>query len=175
MSSARRSVRMLPHEVQVLRDLYQESNIPTDQYPQRQIDLDSLIANWNSICGRDESAPDILHFMVTQRKRGKWVKLGRSGCEKLNEIGLGLSDDELKVLDVIHEEMQIASDKFALDAELAGRLQKEFAKRTNRIFPPLLLAAAMIKRRKVGALATLKPSGSECQKPFADMDKVSAQ
>jgi hypothetical protein len=66
--------------------------------------------------------------------------------------------EELKQLDAIHEELQIASDDFALSAEAGKKLQEEFARRTGRVVPPMILAAAMIHRRKIGALATLKPS-----------------
>lgn len=175
MSEVRKSVAMLAHEDKVFRELYAQANIPTDQYPQRQQELEELVNDWNLICGRDETAPDLLHYMVTKRKRGQWVKLGRSTCKKLNNIRMGLSEEELKVLDAIHEELQIASDRFALDPELAERLKQEFAKRTNRIFPPLMLAAAMINRRKVGSLATLRPSKAEGHSPFSDVDKVANQ
>lgn len=163
---------MLTHEDKVLRDLYSQANIPTDQYPHRQDDLDNLVDSWNLICGRDESTSDLLHYMVTKRKKKLWVTLGRTNCERLENIRAGLSEHELKILDTIHEELQIASDRFALDSELSDTLQKEFAKRTGRIFPPMMLAAAMIRRRKVGALATLKPSKSVPDSPFADIDKV---
>ncbi len=172
MVRVRKSVAMLGHEDNVLRELYAQANIPTDQYPQRQEELESIVGDWNSICGRAEAPADVLHYMVTKRKRGKWIKLGRSTCEKLENVRAGLSDEELKVLDAIHEELQIASDRFALDTELGERLQKEFAKRTGRIFPPLMLAAAMINRRKVGALSTLRPDKNILQSPFADIDKV---
>lgn len=163
---------MAAHEDDVLRALYVGKNIPTDQYPHRPDDLRELASNWNAICGRGESESDLLHFMITKRKKGKWPKLGRSEAEKIKSIGIGLSQEELEQLDAIHEEFQIASDNFVLDKSLANRLQKEFAKRTGRIFPALPLAAAMIRRRKSGSLATLRPESKADESKFADFDEV---
>jgi len=44
-------------------------DIPTDQYPQRPEDLIRLLKSWNSLTGRSESAPDVLHYMITRRKK----------------------------------------------------------------------------------------------------------
>jgi len=73
---------------------------------------------------------------------------------------------------VIHEELQIASDNFALNPELAEKLQKELARRAGRIVPSMILAAAMISRRKAGGLATLKPKRLDQDLGFADIDQV---
>ncbi len=65
----------------------------------------------------------------------------------------------------------MASDAYALNADAAKRLQDEFARRTGRVLPPMILAAATIRRRKDGALATLKPrSGDDLG--FSDIDQV---
>ncbi|MBX3420667.1 MAG: hypothetical protein KF752_03835 [Pirellulaceae bacterium] len=175
MNKMRKTVAMLPHEDKVLRDLYTQANIPSDQYPQRNEELESLVADWNSICCREEAPADLLHYMVTKRKNGQWVRLGRTSCERLKNVSEGLSEEELQTLDAIHEDLQIASDRFALDSELSKQLQTEFAKRTGRIYPPLLLAAAMIRRRKAGTLATLRPTRTDQDSAFADIDKVVGQ
>jgi len=98
--------------------------------------------------------------------------LGHNAGGDFTPPQLSLSEDDFKHLDAIHEEFQIASDNYALDGELAKRLQEEFARRSNRIIPTMILAAAMVRRRKAGALATLRPKSDDNDLGFSDIDKV---
>ena len=154
-----------------MRTLYREFDIPTDQYPRRPDDLARLVRHWNNLTGRNEPAAEVLHYMITRRKKGKWERLGRD-AGRASPPSLSLSDEELGHLDAIHEELQIASDNYALNPEAAQRLQEEFARRTNRVLPPMLLAAAMIHRRKLGNLATLRPKSDQNDVGFTDIDQV---
>ncbi len=172
MPKTRQSLRLLPHEDELLRTLYKEFDIPTDQFPQRSDDLTRLVGMFNNLTGRTESGPDVLHYMVTRRKKGEWERLGRGAGNGFSPPTIQFSAEEYKHLDAIHEELQIASDNFALNSELADKLQQEFARRTNRIVPPMILAAAMITRRKAGALATLKPKADDQHLGFRDIDQV---
>src|SRR4051794_17339303 len=74
MPTKRRPLQLLPHEDELLRTLYREYNVPTDQYPQRPDDLIRLVSTWNGFTGRNESAPDVLHYMVNKRKNGQWER-----------------------------------------------------------------------------------------------------
>lgn len=172
MGQSRSRLKMLPHEDEVLRTLYRELDIPTDQYPQRPDDLVQLTESWNSLTGRKESGRDILHYMITRRKKGKWEKLGRNAGGDFSRAKMNLSKDEHKALDAIHEELQIASDQYALNSDLADTLQQEFAKRTGRIVPSMILAAEMITRRKAGALSTLKPKSDDQDLGFSDIEQI---
>jgi hypothetical protein len=172
MPTSRRSLRLLPHEDKLLRTLYRQFNIPTDQYPLRPDELTRLVHMWNSLTGRNESAPDLLHYMVTRRKKSQWERLGRNAGRDFSPLQVPLTDEDLKQLDEIHEELQIASDNYALDPEAGQRLQREFARRTGRVVPPMILAAAMITRRKAGALATLRPKSDEGDLGFSDINQV---
>ncbi len=172
MPKTRPALRLLPHEDELLRTLYRQLNIPTDQFPQRPDDLMGLVNAWNNFTGRNESAPDVLHYMVTKRKKSKWERLGRGARDGFTATSIHFTEEEYKHLDCIHEELQIASDNFALNSELADKLQHEFARRTNRIVPPMILAAAMIRRRKAGDLATLKPKTDDRDLGFSDIDQV---
>jgi hypothetical protein len=134
--------------------------------------LTRLVDTWNNLTGRKELSPDVLHYMITRRKMGRWERLGRDAGDGFARPKVDFTDDELKHLDAIHEELQIASDNYALNSELAEKLQKEFARRAGRIVPPMILAAAMINRRKVGALATLKPKSNDGDLGFSDINKV---
>jgi len=172
MASPRNTLRLQKDEEESLRVLYREFNIPTDQYPQRPDDLQRLVSAWNQLTGRSEAAPDVLHFMITRRKKGKWERLGRDAAGEFQRPHEAFTDEENEHLDAIHEELQIASDTYALNADAAKRLQDEFARRTSRVIPPMILAAAMIRRRKDGFLATLKPKCDVQDLGFSDIDEV---
>ena len=172
MVQVRKKLHMPPHDEEVLRTLYREMNIPTDQFPQRHGDLRRLVKSWNGLTSRTEADADVLHYMINERKNGKWEKLGRQAGSDFERVRTELSDDELGYLDAIHEELQIPSDNFALNPDLAKQLQKEFAKRAGRIVPQMCLAAEMISRRKAGALATLKPKSSDKNIGFSDIGEV---
>jgi hypothetical protein len=172
MPTKRAVLQLLAHEDELLRTLYREFGIPTDQYPQRADDLLRLVNGWNKLTGRNESAPDILHYMISRRKKKNWEKLGRSETRGTAPERLPFSPEELEQIDAIHEGLQIPSDNYAINPEAAEKLMKEFAHRTGRIVPPMILAAAMIYRRKNGNLATLKPKSDEQNLGFADIDQV---
>lgn len=172
MPQTRQSLRLLPHEDELLRTLYLEFNITTDQYTQRPDDLIRLVESFNNLTGRKESGPELIHYMFTRRKKGKWERLGRDAGNGFSRPRIDFTEEELKHLDAIHEELQVASDNFALNSELADKLQKEFARRANRIVPASILAAEMINRRKAGALAILKPKSDDQNLGFSDINEI---
>ena len=172
MAKKRPTLRLLPDEDRALRELYKLFRIPTDQYPQRPDDLARLVATWSELTGRNEASADVLHYMITRRKDGDWEKLGRDAGQDFSRTVIELSAEEFKHLDAIHEELQIASDNFALNTDLAQKLQQEFAKRAKRIVPAMVLAAAMINRRKAGVLATLRPKSDSSDLGFSDIGSV---
>jgi len=172
MATPRRTLRLQKDEDESLRALYREFDIPTDQYPHRPDDLQRLVSAWNQLTGRNESHSDVLHYMISRRKKGKWERLGRDAGEGFQRPQVAFTDEEIKHLDAIHEELQVASDNYAINPEAARRLQEEFARRTGRVIPPMMLAAAMISRRKAGALATLKPKPNDQDLGFSDIDQV---
>ncbi len=177
MKKRRFSLRLQDHEDALLRTLYREFNITIDQFPQRPTDLMEFVNTWNNLSGRDDTGPDLLHYMISRRKDNKgarkgWEKLGRDAGGEFKRPQVDLTAEELAHLDAIHEEFQIASDNYALNSELAKKLQDEFARRANRIVPAMILAAAMISRRKAGTLATLRPKATDQDLGFSDIDQV---
>ena len=110
--------------------------------------------------------------MVNKRKNGQWERLGRTAGNGFAPQRLTFSPEELSQLDVIHEELQIASDNYALNPEASKKLQEEFARRTGRIVPGIILAAAMVYRRKNGNLTRLRPKPDEQDLGFSDIDQV---
>jgi hypothetical protein len=172
MATSRPTFRLQRDEDESLRALYREFDVPTDQYPHRPDDLNRLVSAWNQLTGRSESPSDVLHYMITRRKKGQWERLGRNAGGNFQRPQVEFSEEEIAHLDAIHEELQVASDNYAINPEAARRLQEEFARRTGRIVPPMLLAAAMVGRRKAGALATLKPKSDDQDLGFSDIDQV---
>jgi len=172
MPTKRRLLQLLAHEDEVLRALYREAKIPTDQFPQRPDDLFRLVSAWNGFTGRNESPSDVLHYMVNKRKNGQWERLGRAAGTGFAPQRLTFSPEELNELDAIHEDLQIASDSYAINPEASKKLQEEFARRIGRIVPGMILAAAMVYRRKNGNLKTLRPKSDEQGLGFSDIDQV---
>src|SRR5277367_5587214 len=118
----RQILQLLPHEEELLRTLYREYEIPTDQYPHRPDDLSRLVETWNGFTGRKEPGPEVLHYMVTKRKNGEWERLGRKAGSGFAPQRLTFTPEEFGQLDAIHEELQIASDRYALNPEAANKL-----------------------------------------------------
>ncbi len=131
-----------------------------------------LVDTFNGLTGRNDSPEDILHYMMTHRKQAQWVKIGRGKQPDEVREAVKLDAEDWPHVDAIYEELQIASDNFACDEELSKNFADEFAKRTGKIIPPMLLAAAVISRRKAARLATLKARSTEEDVNFGDIDEV---
>ncbi len=136
MATPRPTFRLQNEEDESLRTLYREFDIPTDQYPHRPDDLQRLVTAWNHLTGRNESPLDVLHYMIARRKKGKWERLGRDAGGDFKRLQLEFTEEEIGYLDAIHEELQIASDNYAINPEAAKRLQEQFARRSGRVVPP---------------------------------------
>ena len=165
----RKSLSLLAHEDALLRTLYRQFNITVDKLPQRPDDLQKFVATWNRLSGRTDSASELLRYMMNRRKNKKWETLGRDTV-KASTLGIEFSDEDYAHLDKIHEQLQVASDNYAVNPESAKRLQEEFARRAGRVVPQEILAAVMMNRRKAGKLATLKPKGDDIG--FSDINQV---
>ena len=158
MPTKRRPLQLLPPEDELLRTLYRQENIPTDQYPQRHDDLLRLVSNWNGFTGRNESAPgrSSLHGDQTQ----EW-EMGTPRPHHVRYPCTSAADVFTRRAGAARRHpRRVAdpSDNYALNPELAEKLKNEFARRTDRIVPGTILAAAMIYRRKIGNLARTRPA-----------------
>lgn len=173
MAQLQKSIKLLPEEDKYLRALYVEVGIASDRFPQQPEELANFMGSWNGVTGRQDNASEVLHYIFTQRKQAKWPKLGRRRVQNPSAaVSSRFIKKDWKYLDAIYEEFQIPSDKYALDEELGQKLQKEFARRSGRIVPTTLLCAAMIHRRKVGSLTTLRPKVTDEDLGFSDIDEA---
>jgi len=167
----RTKLQLKPEEDHLLRILYKQFGITTDNFPRLPDKLEEVSDTFNGLTGRADTGPELLHYMITRRKSKQWVKLGRKGSQSHTDEHL-FSKEDWKQVDAIYEELQIPSDSFSLDGDLSKKLQDEFARRTGTIVPAMVISAAMVTRRKAGKLATLKPKSNEADLGFEDIDEV---
>ena len=169
----RTKLQLKPEEDHLLRILYKQFGITTDNFPRMPDKLDEFAETFNNLTGRGDTAPELLHYMITRRKKSQWVKLGRKKLSAQQESTSHLfSAEDWQHIDAIYEEFQIPSDNFSLDPDLSKKLQDEFARRSGRIVPAMVISAAMVTRRKAGKLTTLKPKSSDNDLAFGDIDEV---
>src|SRR5438067_9238452 len=101
MATPRMTLCLQKEEDVSLRALYREFNIPTDQYPHRPDDLHRLVSAWNQLTGRNETTSDVLHYMITRRKKGKWERLGRDAGGDFQRPHAAFTEEEIAHLDAI--------------------------------------------------------------------------
>jgi hypothetical protein len=75
--TTRTKLQLKPEEEHLLRILYQQVGITTDNFPRMPEKLDEFTETFNGLTGRTDTAPELLHYMITRRKKSQWVKLGR--------------------------------------------------------------------------------------------------
>jgi hypothetical protein len=154
---------------EVLKQVYLRLNIPSDQYKRRPDALRLLTEMFNDLTERADQSDDLLHHMISRRKKGKWPRLG-SAHKKLAPLPQDtLSDDEWAILDSVYLDINEGSDHYAYDAHLRSEFTRRFSAAAGRVVPARVLCAAIEKRRKEGFLPRLTPKAEE---PFGDMDAV---
>lgn len=174
MANLRKAIRLFPHEIQLLKQLYFEFRVPSDQYRRRPDELSRFVDSWNGLTGRSDAPGEILHYIITQRKQKKWVTFDGDHKRLRSMPADFLSPDEWGHLRAIYNRLlatqEIGSDNLQYDDGLADRLAKDFAKLANRVVPGQLLFAAIMARRKRGEWEKL-PKKTDCG--FGDIDEVS--
>ncbi len=150
----RKTIRILDHERRLLVEMYLRRRIPIDQFEDRPDDLDALVAEWNELTGRNDTAGEVHHYMRTQRKNGQWVRL--DGDYESKPPQPFFSADETECLVAIYQ-VNVAdhctgSDAIAYDDGTANLIAKEFAGITGRIVPAHHLVAKLTALRKRGLL-----------------------
>jgi hypothetical protein len=168
----KRTIALIADEAQLLRDLYLQFGIPTDQLARRPEDLENFTRNWNVLSNRNDSPHEVLHYMMTRRKKGQWVRFDGKHEKMPIVLQARFSAEEWTILDQIYSDFQISSDRLTLDEDVCKKFAQEFSRRAGRIVPPLILSATMIHRRKLGELETLRPRTNQNDLGFRDIDEV---
>lgn len=169
----RRSISLSPDDEVLLQTMYYEANIPTDQFARRPRRLREFVRVWNEGTGRNDSPEEVLHAMITRRKRpkdrpGRLEPLGPKH-KRLRSPGADiLTEEQWIVLDAIYLDLGVGSDNFVFDPDLKRQLVDEFLRRTRDHIPATKLVAALVARRKGGFLSRI----SEGDVGFRDIDEV---
>ncbi len=172
----KKSIRLNPADREVLVALYLDRRLAIDPYEKRPRELKDLTDAFNALTERSDPPEDILHYMRTQRKNGKWPRLGstaRKVSESLEEI---MSLDDSKILETCYIKIgkahQKGNDSFSYEPELKRELEKEFLKAAGYYVPSSQLLAVLTKMRKAGDLVTLKLEKPGRREAFGDMDEA---
>lgn len=172
----KKSIRLNPADREVLVTLYLDRRLAIDRYEERPKDLRNLTDDFNAFTERSDPTEDILHYMRTQRKIGKWPRLGstaRKISKSLEEI---MTLEDSKVLEACYFKIgkthEKGNDSFAHEPELMRELEKEFLNATGRYVHGSQLLAALTKLRKAGNLETLKLEKHDRREVFGDMDEA---
>jgi hypothetical protein len=172
----KKSIPLNPADREALVTMYLDRRLAIDHYAERPKDLRSLTDAFNALTGRSDVPEDILHYMRTQRKNGKWPKLGSTArkVSKSPEEIMALEDS--KILEACYIKIGKAhekgNDSFAYEPELVRELVNEFRKATGRYIHGSQLLAALTIMRKAGNLEKLKLDKHGRREAFGDMDEA---
>ncbi len=167
----RRTIPMLDAEDSVLRSLYRSFRIPVGQYNRRRRALRRLTSLFNTATGRSVVAEDLLHYMITRRKQGRWETLNGDHKRLAPVLDDLLAPEEWLVLDEVYVQIGIGADTYFFDHEAAHEFASELSRRLERPFETHALAAAIVERRKSGSLPKLEPAAEH---GFDDIDQVAS-
>jgi hypothetical protein len=173
-------MRLPRDEDALLRQLYVEFRIPTDQYakPERQAELAGFVRAWNDATGRDDEPDEIKRYMVNMRKSGKegpgWPTLDGNYERLAGPRTEALTESEWNHLRGAYAELfidnEIGSDQLAFNGGLRSSLAEAFFRRTGKRVSGELLHALIEANRKRGLWLAFKRDGKG--KGFGDLDEV---
>jgi hypothetical protein len=154
MSVRRKSIGLFAHDRELLVNLYLKWRIPVDQFEERPDDARQFIAEWKRLSGRDDQPDSIFHYMKTQRKRTRWVRLDGDHEKPPPKVKLTAEETE-QLVDTFYEHVTIfeqGSDVLSYSPEMAEFVAKEFSAKIGRTIPAHLVTAKLTALRKRGLL-----------------------
>lgn len=174
--SKKMSIRLNPADHEVLISLYLDRRLPIDHFDERPKELKKLTDAFNALTERSDPSEDILHYMRTKRKAGKWPRLGDTARKFKIDTEDILSFEDSKVLEACYLKIgkihQKGNDSFAHDSELKRELEKEFLNSAGYYVHSSILLANLTIMRKAGTLETLKLDKHHKREAFGDMDEA---
>ena len=176
----RKSIALSAHEDALLRHIYAETNIPTDQFKLRvrQSAKRQFLAEWNRMSGRDDVWEDVIHYMTTKRKNGQWIQLSTGHQKAADPVEETLSPAEWRHLDAAYRAVVltdgVGSDDLLFDKARASALARDFARRSGRSLDSQTLTSLVMAHRKRGELEKLRPDTDQGDSGlgFGDIDQV---
>lgn len=182
MGKRRKTIPLFKHEDKLLRRLYVDTKIPTDQFERRPDDLANFVEIWNGLAERHDSVDDVLHYMRTKRKQTRrlpepWPTFD-GAHERAPSLNGLLSEHEWEVLREIYERLvlsrELGTDNLGHDEALCDELATSFAKRTRRCIPGLILSAAIMAKRKRKDWCKVGRKEHKQDRGFGDIDEIEA-
>lgn len=169
--SKRKKLQVTDGEREFLVHLYRHFRIPTDQFPQRPEFAAQFCSLWNEGTGRSDSQGELLHYMVVERKGGRWVTF-RGHHEPLRSPGLDvLTDTQWSIVVDEYSRAKVGSDEFLYGHPLLRKMSLRIARETGQAISEVTLLAAILSRRKAGWLPPHGPQGGDHW--WSDIDQVS--
>lgn len=174
MATRRKSIRLSPDEDSLLRTLHRQSGIPDGQFPQRPRFWRRFTDVWNEATDRSDSPEEILHYIMTKRKKGLWFRFDGDHSRLKSPEPDVLSKEQWEVVDELYVEIGISADALLVDASARTAFLKRLAAKTGEHISDLLFVAALVARRKGGMLPKTGggPDGGGDDIGFRDIDKV---
>jgi len=173
VKAKRKSIRLTFEEDQLLRTLHRQSGVPDGQFPQRPKFWRQFTNAWNAATGRTDTPEDVLHYIMTKRKKALWFRFGADHKPLPVPEPNTLTAEQWEVVDAIYVETGVGADNFLVDRDLRSELLKRFMARTGVHIPELLFTAALIARRKGGWLPKVPHTpGPDTDVGFGDIDQV---
>jgi len=176
MKTLKMSIRLNPAEREVLVALYLQKKFAVDRYQNRPNDLLDLTDSFNTLAGRSDPPGDILHYMRTQRKGGKWAQLGDQALKPKESYEESVTPEEHGLLEAIYVQLgrtyAKGNDSFAHEPQLMRELEKAFMAATGRYVYGGQLLAVLTSMRKNRQLETLDLREQGAGAAFGDLDKA---
>ena len=163
------------HEVAALQQLYLNHRVPTDQFLRRPVELQAFVDEWNASVGREDSADDVLHYMKSKRKQGKWPRLNGDCKENPSLASLFTPEQVETLVDIYQSEvipLGIGSNSLPSHPDVLAYLVREFVDRTRLRLPDVLLVAKLEELRKDGMLPKVGKRAESNGMGFSDIDEV---
>src|SRR5690606_10442606 len=108
-------------------ELYLHYSVPTDQLRRKPVVLGRIRSAFNRLTGRDESAADLLRYMINRRKNRDWPRLG-DRARRFPPAMSELLDGELDPLVSAYVLINVPLDEYLLLDHLPVRLTQAFTK-----------------------------------------------
>jgi len=173
--AGRKKLQLTAYEDLTLRDLYLHFRVPDGQFSKRPDFSSHFLSVWNQATDRDDTIGEVLHYIGTLRKQGKWVTLdGTHRRLSAGESQVGLTAEAFEIIDSIYTRLGIGSDNFIYSPELVDSIHQRLVADLGLHIPRHLLVAAIIDRRKAGDLPKAGRSLSSGDEGigFSDIDDV---
>ena len=154
MAVRRKSIGLFTHERKLLVELYLRWRIPVGQFAERPKDANAFMKEWKQISGRDDTLDSIIHYMKTQRKRSRWVRLDGNHKKPPPKVELSAEETE-QMVDTFFENVTIlehGSDVLSYSPEMATFVAEKFSAKVGRTIPVHLVTAKLTALRKRGLL-----------------------